>query len=268
MLLGAVAPLAMALGATSAFAQNTAAAAAADTSTEVGEIVVTGTLFKRTAVESPSPVTTLTQENIQNAGITTATAAIRSISADSAGSIGTGFQSGFSAGGSAVSLRGLGVSSTLVLIDGLRSANFPISDDGHNSYVDLNSIPFSLVERVQVLKDGASSTYGADAIGGVVNLIMRKNFQGWRGSIEGGATERRDGGHFHTDLTWGFGDYDKTGWNLILNGEYEQDGKIRHHDVGFPYNRDFSRSCSVRPSCARAASNAASATRRSARMAA
>ncbi len=66
-----------------------------------------------------------------------------------------GFQSGFSAGGSAVSLRGLGVSSTLVLVDGLRSTNFPISDDGHNAYVDLNSIPFSLIDRVEVLKDGA-----------------------------------------------------------------------------------------------------------------
>jgi iron complex outermembrane receptor protein len=81
----------------------------------------------------------LTSENLQRAGISTATDAIRSVSADGAGSIGTGFQSGFSAGGSAVSLRGLGVSSTLVLVDGLRSANFPINDDGHNAYVDLNS---------------------------------------------------------------------------------------------------------------------------------
>jgi outer membrane receptor protein involved in Fe transport len=62
-----------------------------------------------------------------------------------------------------------------VLIDGLRSTNFPINDDGHNAYVDLNSIPFSLVDRIEVLKDGASSTYGADAIGGVVNIISRSS---------------------------------------------------------------------------------------------
>jgi iron complex outermembrane receptor protein len=138
-------------------------------------IVVTGTLLRRTDTETPSPVTVLTSDNLQKAGVTTIAEAIRSVSADSAGSIGTGFQTGFSAGGSAVSLRGLGVSSTLVLVDGLRSTNFPINDDGHNAYVDLNSIPFSLVDRVEVLKDGASSTYGADAIGGVVNLILRSS---------------------------------------------------------------------------------------------
>jgi iron complex outermembrane receptor protein len=74
------------------------------------DVVVTGSLFRRTDTETPSPVTVLTAENLAKAGITTSTDAIRSISADSAGSIGTGFQSGFSAGGSAVSLRGLGVS--------------------------------------------------------------------------------------------------------------------------------------------------------------
>jgi len=76
----------------------------------------------------------MTSQPLQRAGLTTATDAIRSVSADGAGSIGTGFQSGFSAGGSAVSLRGLGVSSTLVLIDGLRSANFPINGNIGNVF--------------------------------------------------------------------------------------------------------------------------------------
>ncbi|RYF19847.1 MAG: TonB-dependent receptor, partial [Oxalobacteraceae bacterium] len=86
------------------------------------DIVVTGSLFRRTNTETPSPVTVLTADSLAKAGITTAAEAIRSVSADSGGSIGVGFQSGFSAGGVAVSLRGLGVSSTLVLVDGLRSA--------------------------------------------------------------------------------------------------------------------------------------------------
>src|SRR6478736_6953484 len=127
---------------------------------------------------------------------------------------GTGFQGGFSAGGSAVSLRGLGVSSTLVLIDGLRSTNFPINDDGHNAYVDLNSIPFSLIDRVEVLKDGASSTYGADAIGGVVNLILKKQFVGVHGTVEGGIAERGDARHARADLTVGYGDYEGHGFNV------------------------------------------------------
>lgn len=205
-------------------------------SADAKEIVVTGSLLRRTDTETPSPVTVLTSEVLAKAGITTIADAVRSISADSAGSIGTGFQTGFSAGGSAVSLRGLGVSSTLVMVDGLRSTNFPINDDGHNAYTDLNSIPFSLVERVEVLKDGASSTYGADAIGGVVNLIMKKQFTGIAGTVEGGVTGRGDGGHVRGDLTLGYGDYDAQGFNIYINGEYQRDNRVTSHSRGFPYN--------------------------------
>jgi iron complex outermembrane receptor protein len=213
-----------------------AASAEADKGSDSQEIVVTGTIFRRTNVETPSPVTVLTADSIQKAGITTVADAIRSISADSAGSIGTGFQTGFSAGGAAVSLRGLGVSSTLVLIDGLRSTNFPINDDGHNAYVDLNSIPFSLVEQVQVLKDGASSTYGADAIGGVVNLIMKKHYQGVEGQFEGGQASRGDAGRIRGSLTAGYGDYDAQGFNVYVNAEYQHDGRVTNHSRGYPFN--------------------------------
>lgn len=201
-----------------------------------GDVVITGSLLRRTNTETPSPVTVLTADSLAKAGITTASDAIRSISADSAGSIGTGFQTGFSAGGSAVSLRGLGVSSTLVLIDGLRSTNFPINDDGHNAYVDLNSIPFSLIDRVEVLKDGASSTYGADAIGGVVNLIQKKQFTGVEGTVEAGAAERGDASHQRASLTAGYGDYADKGFNVYVNGEYQRDGRVSNNSRGFPYN--------------------------------
>jgi iron complex outermembrane receptor protein len=223
------------LGAWPAVAQ-TAAQPAPPEETQVEEIVVTGSLFRRTDTETPSPVTVLTSENLQRAGISNASDAIRSISADGAGSIGTGFQSGFSAGGSAVSLRGLGVSSTLVLVDGLRSANFPINDDGHNAYVDLNSIPFSLIDSIEVLKDGASSSYGADAIGGVVNLKLKKQFVGVRGSGEFGQADRGDAEHTRADITLGYGDYAESGWNVYVNAEYQKDGRVSNHSRGFPYN--------------------------------
>jgi len=213
-----------------------AAADAQGDATPGSEIVVTGSLLRRTDTETPSPVTVLTAETLGKAGISTVSDAIRSISADSAGSIGTGFQTGFSAGGSAVSLRGLGVSSTLVLVDGLRSTNFPINDDGHNAYVDLNSIPFSLVDRVEVLKDGASSTYGADAIGGVVNLILKKKFTGIAGTLEGGVAQEGDAGHVRGDLTLGVGDYASKGWNFYINGEYQRDDRVTNHSRGFPFN--------------------------------
>jgi iron complex outermembrane receptor protein len=234
------APLALLLGLSSpAFAQDAPATATPADQAAEGEapdIVVTGSLFRRTDTETPSPVTVLTADSLAKAGITTAAEAIRSVSADSGGSIGVGFQSGFSAGGVAVSLRGLGVSSTLVLVDGLRSTNFPINDDGHNAYVDLNSIPFSLIDRVEVLKDGASSTYGADAIGGVVNLIMKKQFVGVAGTVEAGASEKGDAGRQRANLTVGYGDYDDKGFNVYLNGEFQQDGRVTAHSRGFPYN--------------------------------
>lgn len=237
------APLALALGliASPALAQSDPQdppATQSDATNEDNgeELVVTGSLFSRTDTETPSPVTVLTEDNLAKAGITTAADAIRSISADSAGSIGTGFQTGFSAGGSAVSLRGLGVSSTLVLVNGLRGANFPINDDGHNAYVDLNSIPFSLVDRIEVLKDGASSTYGADAIGGVVNLILKKQFNGLEGRFEAGEASKGDADFARGSLTAGFGDYDRSGWNVYLNAEYQFDGRVSNHSRGFPYN--------------------------------
>jgi len=238
LLLSAAAPLVMALASTSALA----AAAPAASGDEVEAVVVTGSLLRRLDLDTPSPVTVVSSENLSRAGIVTATDAIRSISADGAGSIGTGFQSGFSAGGSAVSLRGLGVSSTLVLVDGLRSTNFPISDDGHNSYVDLNSLPFSLIDHIDVLKDGGSSTYGADAIGGVVNLIMKKTFNGVKGSVEAGEAWRGDASHVRGDLTFGLGDYKAKNWNFYINGEYQRDGRVTNNSRGFPYNTQDLRS--------------------------
>lgn len=233
-----VAPAQVADAATGQTVQDSQAGAkpAPADASEAASIVVTGTLFRDSNATSISPVTVLSSETLRRANITTAQDAIRSVSADSAGSISTGFRNGFSAGGAAVSLRGLGVSSTVVLIDGLRSANFPLNDDGHNAYVDLNSIPFSIVDRIEVLKDGASSTYGADAIGGVVNLISKKNFKGLEGSVQGGTTGEGDGAHYRATLTGGVGDYREQGWNFYLNGEYTYDGYITNHDRGYPFN--------------------------------
>ncbi|NIJ18514.1 iron complex outermembrane receptor protein [Sphingomonas naasensis] len=237
--------------ATPAFAQETPAAETApetataaaqqaapqegDQATE-NDVVVTGTIFRQADPHTALPVTVVTAENIERAGVTNVSDAIRAVSADGAGSIGNGFTSGFSAGGSAVSLRNLGVSSTLVLVDGLRSTNFPLSDDGHNSYVDLNSIPLVNVAQVQVLKDGASSLYGADAIGGVINIITRKEMTGIEGGFEGGATEKGDGQKYRAHLLVGFGDYEAQGFNFYIGGDYDYGGRISVAQRSFPFN--------------------------------
>ena len=200
------------------------------------EIVVTGTLLRRGNPETALPITVVTNESLERAGITNTQDAVRQAAADGAGSIGVGFTSGFSAGGSAVSLRNLGVSSTLLLVNGLRSANYPLSDDGHNSYADLTSIPQVNVERIEVLKDGASSTYGADAIGGVVNIITYRQFNGMEFGAEAGVTEKGDGHKYRVKGLVGFGDYEGQGWNAYIGGEWEQNGKITANSRGFPFN--------------------------------
>jgi iron complex outermembrane recepter protein len=230
------------------FAQEAPAAASAttapdpdaQTATQRGgdgqDIVVTGSLFRRTDTETPSPVTVLTSENLQKAGITNVADAVRSISADNSGSVPTAFAAGFGTGSAAVSLRGLTVNSTLVLIDGIRTTNYPYADDGQRAFVDLNSIPKSTIDRIEVLKDGASATYGADAIGGVVNIISRKEIKGIEGTVEGGISQRGDGGEQRVTLTGGYGDLKEQGFNVYLNGEYEHDSLISVADRGFPYN--------------------------------
>ena len=205
-------------------------------SSNSGDIVVTGSLFRRANTETASPVTVLTTENLQRAGITNVADAVRSISADNSGSIPTAFAAGFGSGSAAVSLRGLSVNSTLVLIDGVRTTNYPYADDGQRAFVDLNSIPKSTIDRIEVLKDGASSTYGADAIGGVVNIITRKQIKGIEGTVEGGVSERGDGGERRVTLSAGYGDLDEQRFNVYINGEYERDNLIQNSDRGFPYN--------------------------------
>ncbi|MCC2601979.1 TonB-dependent receptor plug domain-containing protein [Sphingopyxis yananensis] len=214
-----------------------AMAQSGDAATEANaEIVVTGSLLRYSNKETALPITVISTDSLDRAGVTNIADAIRQASADGAGSIGIGFTSGFSAGGAAVSLRNLGVSSTLVLVDGLRSANYPLSDDGHNAYVDLNSIPQVNLERVEVLKDGASSLYGADAIGGVVNIITRKQFSGIEGGAEAGVTEKGDGHKYRLRMMAGYGDYDSQGFNIYVGGEYEKNGKITADSRGFPFN--------------------------------
>ena len=135
--------------------------------------VVTGSRIKRSDVAQALPVTTITREEIELSGESSAADFIRSLTFNSAGSFRP--QSGSSAQGvSAVSLRGLGSSRTLVLIDGRRLPASPST--GSNQ--DLNTIPAGAIERIEVLSDGASAIYGSDAIGGVINVILRTDFQG------------------------------------------------------------------------------------------
>lgn len=196
-------------------------------------IEITGSRIKRTDTETASPVQILSREDIERTGKQSIQEVLRGLSADGQGSIPTSFTNGFAAGSASVSLRGLGVNSTLVLVNGRRMAPYGLADDGLRNFVDLNTIPLEAVERVEVLKDGASAIYGADAVGGVVNIILRKNYRG--GAIGGsyGQTGHSDGNTTRAFGTVGFGDLDADKFNVFATLEASTQKSIDSTSRGF-----------------------------------
>jgi iron complex outermembrane recepter protein len=225
----------MALGLMTQASAQTAPASSAPNS-ELTEIVVTGSLLRRTTEENESPVTVFTAEAIKQTGLTTVADVVRTISADNSGTIPTAFGNGFAAGSSGVALRGLTVNSTLVLIDGRRAAPYALADDGERSFVDLNTIPLDSVERIEILKDGASSIYGADAIAGVVNVILKKQYQGAEINAEVGKGQHPGGGTERFTASFGKGDLETDRFNAYFNVEFQGDSRISVGDRPFPYN--------------------------------
>ncbi|SFS17399.1 iron complex outermembrane recepter protein [Dyella sp. OK004] len=227
--------------ASAVFAQSTAPAQTSnppppEQAKQLQTITVTGSAIPRIDVETPSPVTVITATQIARSGLTTVSDVVRSISSDNSGSIPNAFANGFAAGSSGVALRGLTVNSTLVLVDGHRLSSYPVADDGQRSFVDLNSIPLAAVERIEVLKDGASSLYGADAIAGVVNIIMRPSFKGVMGTVDIGTSQHGGGFTRKATLLAGGGDLDKDRYNAYMSVQYQKDNPIRTRQRGFPFN--------------------------------
>ncbi|WP_267397456.1 MULTISPECIES: TonB-dependent receptor [unclassified Sphingomonas] len=200
------------------------------------DIVVTGSLFKQAI--TPSPVTTLSAENLDQRGITTVQSAIQQLSSNNGAALTNSFTANgaFAGGASAVSLRGLSSSSTLVLFDGLRAAYYPLADDATRNFVDLNTIPDDIVDRIEVLRDGASSSYGADAIAGVVNVITKRSFNGVSGRAEAGISQDGTAPSQRLTLTAGTGDLDEKGYNAYISGFYYHSGEVRNSDLRAPFN--------------------------------
>ena len=186
-------------------------------------VEITGSNIRRAQTETASPVQTLTREDIDRSGKTSVAELLQTLAIDNNGSVPTTFGNGFSRSGSGISLRGLGVGATLVLINGRRVAPFALADDGTKSYVDLNIIPLEAVERVEILKDGGSAVYGSDAIAGVVNIILKKEFTGTaiRGSV-GQSLEYGDGRDTKLAFTTGFGNLDNDKYNVLFDFEYNK----------------------------------------------
>jgi outer membrane cobalamin receptor len=164
------------LSSTAVFAQDE------DSTERLDTIVVTGTNIRRVDMETANPIITIDRAQIQKSGKLTVGQLVQDLPAIAGQATNPQVNNGGGSGASGVSLRGLGTNRTLILIDGQRVISG-----------DVNQIPANVIERIDVLLDGASSTYGSDAIAGVVNFIMRKDYQGAEFSFDYGISDRDDG---------------------------------------------------------------------------
>jgi len=192
----------------------------------IARVEITGSNIRRAEAETASSVITVNRADIERSGKSTVSELLQTLAVDNQGSVPTSFGNGFAAGASGISLRGLGTASTLVLLNGRRMAPYGLADDGQKVFSDLNVIPTDAVDRIEILKDGASAIYGSDAIAGVVNIILRRNFTGTtvRGLL--GISEEWDGEEQNFAITHGFGDPDKDRYNVLLNFEFKRSNDI------------------------------------------
>jgi outer membrane receptor protein involved in Fe transport len=174
---------------------------------QMDRFVVTGSYIPstETAVEAgASPVVRIDRKAIEQSGYTNTAELLQTTNVANANSIPiSNNATGFTPGASAISLRGLGPEATLILINGRRVADYPIGAGGSSAFVDLNSIPLAAVQSIEVLKDGASALYGADAVAGVINLKLRRGIDGSEALVSYGNTTNKDSAEFTANVVTG-----------------------------------------------------------------
>ena len=215
------------------------AAAASAPKAELERITVTGSMIKRTDRETPSVVQTITRDEIKNSGYATIEELLRSTGAVDLSSVGDGASSGFVAGLSTISLRGFGSQGTLTLINGRRIAPAAAVDVnfGRGNLVSVNTIPKGAIDRVEILKDGASAIYGSDAVVGVVNYVLRKDYQGAEAGASYTVNDQGVGGTKSANASFGFGDLSTQRFNVYGGLEISQRDRVMApelRDRGFP----------------------------------
>ena len=212
-------------------------------------VTITGSSIKRLASEGALPVEVITAADIQQQGLLTAQDLLNSLGANTANinndvSSNTVFgpdQDRLSGGASFANLRGLGPSGTLVLMNGRR-----LSTHGQSgAAVDLNTIPITAIQRVEILKDGASAIYGTDAIGGVINFILKTDFQGLTvGGTLSQPTADGGGGTRRAHTTFGVGSLEKDGFNFMASLAFDKSQILRGIDrdwaTGYQPSRQLS----------------------------
>ncbi|MET3115997.1 iron complex outermembrane receptor protein [Undibacterium sp. GrIS 1.8] len=196
-------------------------------------IEITGSSLKRVDSETALPVQVITKAEIARTGATSTEELLTSISAlSSAGATANATGAGTSTGGlSSISLRGLGSDRTLVLVNGRRIAAFA---GGGGATVNVNVIPIAAIERIEILKDGASGVYGSDAVAGVVNFILSKKVEGVEVNAGYGTPTASGGGQNQkASIIGGFGNLDTDGFSVVLSGSYEKEKTLFGRDRSY-----------------------------------
>lgn len=185
-------------------------------------VEITGSNIKRLANESASPVQVYSRTEIKQTGANTVRQVLDTITSSSTTELrDDGSSTSFAAGGTGASLRGLGKSATLVLLNGRRIALFALADGGKEQFVNIDSIPVDVIERIEVLKDGASAIYGSDAMAGVINIITRSTYEGVGVSANYQFPHHPHVGNQTTvGVIAGKGNLDTDRYNILLNAEY------------------------------------------------
>jgi len=183
-------------------------------------VVVTGTLIARPAAETAEAITVIQATSLQNMGIVNVEQALNTVTSNNptinvSSSVGS-----FSGGGTYANLRDLGSVRTLVLLDGQRLAGNAFNGNPSGDAVDLSGIPFSAIQSVQVLREGASALYGSDAIAGVINFITKKNYQGAEVDASLDHPQSPGGGSGDVNVTFGHGDPVSDGYNFMVTASY------------------------------------------------
>jgi iron complex outermembrane receptor protein len=231
-----------------AFAQDAAPPAAAETVDEGAAIIVTGSRIKQDPAKSALPLQVISTDDLTREGINSPEQLISYLSTNGNGAdnlasnadVTSGAQRGTN-GLSAANLRGQGSASTLVLLNGRRVAAHGLT----GSAVDVNQIPMAALERVEVLKDGASAIYGTDAIGGVINFITKTNFQGLALNAFTDMAEAGGGAIYRLSATGGYGDLDEDGFNILATVSRSVNKALNGSDRSFVNGNQPNRGLSV-----------------------
>jgi len=204
---------------------------------QMQRVEITGSNIKRIDAETVAPVDVITRQDIERSGQPTIADVLRNLPANTGNSFGESFSNSFAPGAAGISLRGLGQKTTLVLINSRRVTGYGFAQNLQDTFVDLNSIPSSAVERVEILKDGASAIYGSDAIAGVVNIIMRRDFRGFEGTVSAGQASGKN--EYGATLTGGYGDLGANKFNVFGVLDLYKRNEILLSDTDFGKTRDY-----------------------------